>query len=166
MENYPSASDESKRAQRKAQRQRRLGRNPKCRICGHGDTTALQRDAEGIICYECAAALKGKSTVEDDHIVGKAHATDTITTPANIHRFKSDRQQDWPEDVRLNPHRDPLVWLAAVLRWLRDIGEWLAQRAGGLSDMVLDLSHLLRKEYGDSWWKTLKLQNPMEAVDD
>lgn len=158
--------EHERRAQRKAKRVRRLGADARCGVCGTGDTTTLQRDGDGALCYECAAARTNKATVEADHIIGRGHASDTVLTPGNIHRFKSDRQQDWPEEVQKNPRRDPLVWAAAILRWLRDTGEWLSQRAGALSDWLLELSERLRRDYGEYWWQSMGLSNPMGAQDE
>jgi hypothetical protein len=152
-----------KREARAARRTRRLGPHPAC-ACGWADPVALQRDGETITCYECACARDGRVTVEAHHVWGKANDPTTVGIPGNIHRLLSEAQREWPEQIRYNAARDPLLWiaggalsqhdcLALTLRFLPAIVRWL-----------ISLVDALRDRHGDRWWEELGVGTPWAAM--
>ncbi len=145
------------RAVRRTRKARPLGPDAKCWKCGCEDPTVLHRpkNKRKIWCYECVSLEDGKSVVEQHHLLGEANDPTKVRTPGNLHRIVSDAQIDWPEEVRYNTERDPLLWLAALCRSLRDIGEAVV---GWLDQIALFLERLaqtLRELHGPRWWEAL-----------
>jgi hypothetical protein len=146
------------RTTRATQRARALGPDARCWHCGSTAQASLRlkRYNRKIWCYECLAAHQGKTTVEQHHLLGKANdPVTTVGVPGNLHRALSDAQHDWPNDVRYNTERDPLLWLAALCRSLRDIGHcvvgWLEQ----IAQFLEELSKTLKETHGVHWWEPL-----------
>jgi len=148
-----------------ARRRRVLGPDARCRQCGETAITALQRDAGGIICYECARARKRKRTTEDHHPLGKANDMDTtVGVPGNFHRQLSAMQSDWPEAVRNNPTRDPLLWIAAVALAVRDFAGVLTVYAQQIADWLMQLHATLVAHHGAAWVSALALPSLWGAM--
>jgi hypothetical protein len=80
----------------------------------------------------------------------------TILAPGNQHRLQSDLQQDWPEEVRHNRHRDPLVELAGWCLSLKDhLACWIA-RVGRVARWLVLLSQALKAHFETpQWWVPL-----------
>jgi hypothetical protein len=110
-----------------------------------------------ILCYECLLILQGKATTEAHHVLGKSNdASTTIPAPGNQHRHQSDLQQDWPEEVRDNCHRDPLLELAGWCLSLKDLLVCWIQRLGRVARWLLSLSQALRRYFKTpQWWEPL-----------
>jgi len=143
------------RATRHTTRRRVLGPDARCDRCGWRDPVALTRGEDGTRCYECHRNAGQKTTVEQHHHLGRAVDPATVPVTGNVHRDLSDRQYDWPPAVRRNPHRDPLLWLAAALFGLRDhLGWWLAW-LDRIARWFLDLSTALASRDGARWWETV-----------
>jgi len=141
-----------------ARRRRVLGPDARCRQCSETAIAALQRDTEGIICYECARDRQGKHTVEDHHPLGKANDMNTtIGVPGNFHRQLSAMQADWPEAVRNNPTRDPLLWVVAVALAVRDFAGVLTIYAQQIADWLMQLHAALIAHHGAAWVSALAL---------
>lgn len=141
-----------------ARRKRVLGPDARCRQCGEPSLAALQQDGEGIICYECDRARKRKRTTEDHHPLGKANDMDTtIGVPGNFHRQLSAKQAHWPEVVRNNPTRDPLLWVVAVALAVRDFAGVLTVYAQQIADWLIELHTALATQHGAAWAGALAL---------
>lgn len=139
-------------------RGRMLGPDARCRLCGFADVAALQRDAEGIICYECASAAAGRSTTEDHHPLGRANDPDTtIGAPGNLHRLLDAQKAIWPEAVRKNTNRDPLLMIVAVTLAVRDFARVMMLYAQSIADWLIQLHRTLRDRDGDAWWLAFNL---------
>src|SRR4051794_9754553 len=124
----------------------------RCSICGYTGP-ALVRGSEPTICYECRRAASGSATVEWHHIFGKANDKETTAGMlGNIHREMERARNQWPEEVRKNSLRDPLLWIIGVLFSTRDffgvMGGYV-QRAG---DWLLLLHGWLVVQLGAVWW--------------
>jgi hypothetical protein len=143
------------RAVRRTRKARPLGLDAKCWKCGCADLTALHRPKykKKIWCYECASLEDAKSAVEEHHLLGKANDPETTAgVLGNLHRPLSDAQIDWPQEVRYNTERDPLVWIAGLLYSLHDIFCVLASPLKGAADFLVWLSRLLRRLLSSTWW--------------
>lgn len=148
------------RAAREAKRTRKLGPDAKCLNCAWRETQALCRTNDDVRCYECRQASKGKTTIEAHHHFGAAIDPATIAIPGNVHRVLSDRQFDWPKELRMNPQRDPLLWLAAGMRGLHDHLAWWLEHLLGIAEFVTACSAALTSKIGTSWWTELGLPSP------
>jgi len=148
-----------------ARRTRVLGPDARCRQCGEAALAALQRDTEGIICYECDRARRGKRTVENHHPLGKANDMNTtIGVPGNFHRQLSAMQADWPEAVRNNPTRDPLLWVVAVALAVRDFASVLTVYAQQIADWLVQFHAALVAHHGAAWVSVLALPSLWGAM--
>src|SRR5689334_13004958 len=116
------------RAGRRIRKARTLGSDAHCWKCGLADPIPLERKQGNGWCYECARAQEGRPTVEEHHILGEANDATTIGVPGNVHRALSDAEADWPTATRYNREGDPLRWIAALLRSLRDLAQWAVDR--------------------------------------
>jgi len=87
----------------------------------------------------------------------RANSPETVTTPGNLHRSLSDRQQDWPNPLVSGPSDDPLLIIARVLRVVGDFSNWTTQYAVRLSDWILALWSVLVERFGNRWWESLGL---------
>jgi hypothetical protein len=107
-----------------------------------------------ILCYECLLIQQGKATTEAHHLLGKANdATTTIPAPGNQHRVQSDRQREWPEEVRNNRHRDPLLELAGWCLSLKDHLACWVERLGHVATWLVRLRQALLDHFGTpTWW--------------
>lgn len=149
----------------RARRERMLGPDARCRLCGFADVTALQRDAEGIICYECASAVAGRTTVEAHHPLGRANdPATTIGTPGNFHRLLDAKKAAWPEEVRKNSMHDPLILTVQVTLAVRDFASVVAVYAQAIADWLLQLHAALYEQYGATWQAVLGLPPLWGAV--
>jgi len=152
------------REARTSKRTRVLGKEARCEVCGWAGLEALTTGPDGVRCYECHAAGRGRTTTERHHIMGKANDPTTVQVPGNLHRGLSDRQMDWPSELRTNAERDPLVWLAQALRGLTDQLAWWVAVLDGLSRWLASLSMALRERHGAVWEAELGVPSLWEAV--
>jgi hypothetical protein len=152
------------RATRASKRQRTLGPGAACEQCGWGDGTALTKGHGRVRCYECRCAELGKTTVEAHHHLGRAVDPSTIPVPGNLHRDLSDRQHDWPPEVRTNPQRDPLLWLAAACLGLRDHLGWWVTWLDRIAHWLLALATALRESHGEQWGQALGVPPVWQGV--
>ncbi|MGO8947060.1 MAG: hypothetical protein ACLQUY_05235 [Ktedonobacterales bacterium] len=148
------------RAVRKNRRSRVLGPDARCSRCGCTELSALvvrtRQKQRVILCYECAQVTGRKATTEKHHVIGQATDPDlVIGVPANEHRALSDRQLDWPEAVRHNPNRDPLLVLAAMCHSLKDQLQHWVDLLELVAAWFVELSKALRAKFGECWWNTL-----------
>ncbi len=102
--------------------------------------------------------------MEDHHILGKTNDPTTVPVPGNLHRSLSDAQYDWRTDLRTNPERDPLVWLARACRGLSDHLAWWVKVLAAVGDWLLALAAALRREHGVAWWTNLGIPSLGEAI--
>jgi hypothetical protein len=152
------------RATRATKRQRTLGAEATCEECGCDDAAALTKTDGRVRCYECRCAEHGKATVEAHHHLGRAVDPSTVPVPGNLHRDLSDRQYDWPPEVRTNPQRDPLLWLAAACLGLRDHLGWWVAWLDRIARWLITLSKVLRETHGEQWGTALGLPPVWQAV--
>jgi hypothetical protein len=75
-----------RREAQRARQVKRLGPNPRCRICGWTMYAALIKDRSGIICYDCRNAERGRPIWEDHHPRGHAYPDFTVRVRGNMHR--------------------------------------------------------------------------------
>jgi hypothetical protein len=151
-------SQEIARVTRQQMRRRVLGKGAACARCGWTDTAALTKTKNTpILCYECRCHTCGRSGLEQHHHLGRAVDPATIPAPGNIHRDLSERQRQWPQEVRDNPQRDPLLWLAAALLGLRDHLSWWLAWLDRIATWFLALSEALVHGHGERWWEMLDL---------
>jgi hypothetical protein len=140
------------RAARRAKRQPKLGHDAVCAHCGWSEPSALIRCDDGtVLCYECLQRATGKQPVEAHHHLGRAVDPTTVNVPGNLHRDLSDRQYDWPAEMRRNPTRDPLLWLAAACLGLRDHLAWWVSQLSAISAFLVAASGALQRELGAAW---------------
>jgi hypothetical protein len=141
-----------RRATRHAKHQSKLGPDARCAHCGWSASTALIRSEDGtVVCYECHQLAAGRQPVEAHHHLGRAVDPTTVDVPGNLHRDLSDRQYDWPAEVRRNPSRDPLLWLAAACLGQRDQFAWWVSQLSHIADWLVALSQALQREVGPDW---------------
>jgi len=152
------------RATREAKRRRTLGEDAVCDICGWSEPTALTTTAGTTRCYECHDAARGSTTTEAHHVLGRDNDPTTIMLPGNQHRWLSDRQYDWPADLRSNPDRDPLLWIAQALQGLADYLSWWVASASGVARWLVLLAAALRERHGATWWTALGIPPLWEVI--
>jgi len=147
------------RAVRRTRTARPLGPDATCWKCGCADPTMLHRpkNKRKIWCYECASLEDGQSAIEQHHLLGEANDPTTVGVPGNLHRVLSDAQIDWPQEVRYNHTRDPLLWIAGLCLSLRDIARELVGLLEGIATFLVQLSHALQERLGTMWWVVLGL---------
>lgn len=150
---------------RKAVSSRRFTADAKCASCGFEEPAALQGNPKRPVCYECGATKEGRITVEGHHPLGRDVDPGTVSTPGNMHRVLSDAQIDWPPPVRANTGGDPLLWVAALVRFLRDAAAFIEARAGRVATWLERCADALRDRYGPEWWKELGLPRLWEDSD-
>jgi hypothetical protein len=138
---------------RQDQRRRRFGEGARCSKCGYPDSEAFQLEGQAVLCYECACLAQGKSPVEQHHILGRANSKETVPMPGNIHRWMSERQGDWAEELQRNVWRDPVLTIASVILAITDFAAWVARHGEQLSDWLLQLRAWLVAQYGSRWWE-------------
>ena len=139
---------------RSAKRRAKRGANARCARCEYAEPTALQTVT---LCYECAAWVQGQSPVEQHHPFGRSNDPSRIGVPGNPHRVFSDRMQDWESELQHGDPADPLLWIARLLRSLKDAAEWVVDRADDLIHFLLRLRQWLIENHGAQWWKELGL---------
>jgi hypothetical protein len=138
-------------------RSRRMGEDAHCSQCGYPDADALQRQGHTCLCYECARLGEGQSPIEGHHVLGKANSEETVPMPGNIHRWLSERQRDWPEELRHNVWHDPLLTIAGALRAITHFAAWIMRHGERLSDWLIQLRAWLVAQYGTRWWEAAGL---------
>ncbi len=147
-------SQEARQAIRSAKRRGKAGLDARCFRCGYADESALQTMT---LCYECAAFVQSRSPVEQHHPLGRSNDPSTVGIPGNPHRDLSDQMQGWEDELLRGDPADPLLWIARLLRFMRDTGQWLADRLDDLVHFLLRLRQWLRENYGAQWWSALGL---------
>ena len=151
-------------AARRAKRARVLG-NGACARCGWTGQDGLTKGGDGAVrCYECRLAADGKPTVEAHHLLGRANDLATAAIPGNLHRGLSEAQRAWPDSVRRNAGRDPLLWLAAACLGLRDhLAAWVGW-LDAVAAWLVGLSGALVARSGPAWWQELGVGAPWQGV--
>lgn len=142
-------------ATRTTRRLRVLGTDVVCERCGWSDASALTKTDDRILCYECRSLELGKDALERHHHLGRAVDPATVSLPGNVHRDLSDQQRAWPELVRTNPQRDPLLWLAAALLGLRDHLSWWTSWVDRIAHWLIAVYEALQVREGERWWEPL-----------
>jgi hypothetical protein len=154
MKNKISQRDPIKTYKRKATAARRVGQDARCTYCGEARPEALNLKSKPITCEECHRKRRGKTTMDQHHIAGRANSPITTSIPANDHRAElSVAQQEWPKEVRENPDGCPLLRAAAhilgfvdtVIHYMREFLLWIA-------DLLIALSAHLAQAWGRKWW--------------
>jgi hypothetical protein len=79
--------------------------------------------------------------------------------PGDMHREVDDMKYEWPECVRKNFVRDPLLIVAAIVLSVHDFAEFVRSHARRIADWLVDCVEALRLRYGERWWETLELPN-------
>jgi hypothetical protein len=142
---------------RAERRKRALGANARCATCGWAPREALVKTKTGVRCYECQLQADGKMTTEAHHHLGRAVDPATVTVPGNVHRDLSEHQRDWDPASRVNPQRDPLLWLAAAAMGLHDHLAWWVDWLGRIAAWLARLSAHLTERDGARWWEPMGL---------
>jgi hypothetical protein len=154
---HPSC-DEARRVGLKQQRrdEAEARRNGRCHRCGFpGPAGLCARDGEQL-CYECLLLADGKAGVEQHHILGRANddtSESVVTVPANLHRHLSACLRSWPEEIRANVTRDPLLQVAAEVRSYADFAAYTVRHFRRASDVLIAYRHWLVEQFGEEWWK-------------
>ena len=103
---------------RAARRARRMPPDAACATCTTREHLSVRPDGR-VLCYADLQAERGVSTVEGDHLAGRANVADAITPLlANSHRTVTDWRRvvgvdDWP-----HANGDPLLVAAHLLAGL------------------------------------------------
>jgi hypothetical protein len=144
-----------------AVRKARQGRSSKvvrCAKCAKLTRTARSAVGGRALCYECRNRAAGRSIFEDHHTLGRHMDPDlTVTVPGNLHRDLSEWQLDWPEEVRDDKGKDPLLIAVTVLCAIWDWYRGLAPYFQHLIGFFRRLRAVLVVRYGARWFETLKL---------
>jgi hypothetical protein len=106
------------------------------------------------------AIAHGRSPIEDHHVLGRANDPITIPVPGNLHRQLSDRQRDWPRELRRHSHRDPLIWMATALLSHQEMLALSLALLDWLIPALPTIAAALRETYGEEWWIALELSTP------
>jgi len=140
--------------QRKSKATRRAGHDARCVECGETQLEALNIKSSPIMCEQCQRKKRGKTTMDNHHIAGKANSSITTSIPANDHRaVLSAAQHEWPPKTLQNPDGCPLLRGAACIRgfvdtviyYMREFLLWVAE-------MLEILSARLVEAWGRRWW--------------
>lgn len=118
---------------RTERRKRRLPPGAMCGVCGGRQHPARGRDGR-VLCYEHRREAAGASTIEADHIAGRANLGGLVVhLRANDHRTVTELRQQLGLDAWPAADGDPVLIVAhllaglATLLWL--VGEWLVELA-------------------------------------
>lgn len=153
---------ERDRLLQEARRREALGASARCERCGERLVFALLARGRRRVCYECDAARRGKPQVEWHHPVGRHVDPDLVVgVLGNLHRALEAMKAAWPDDVRQNPTRDPLLRLAAEDLAERDYAELMLRRQRR-ADYLHHLQERLCDRFGPEWWEHLD----MPSLDD
>jgi hypothetical protein len=144
---------------RRAEAQRRVGIDAKCG-CGEDRPEALIRKESDVACAACARKRKGKITVDNHHVAGKANSRVTIPVPVNDHRARlSVDQYDWPKKTLENPERSPLLAAAACIRGFINTVIYLMEKVLlWIAEMLERLDEYLSGQCGPQWWLNTELK--------
>jgi hypothetical protein len=159
MSVQPSQRDPIAAQKRKADAVRRIGIGKVCSICGENGPDALIPNSEPMICARCQRKQKGRTTVDQHHVAGRANDAMTIPVDVNDHRaVLSVAQHDWEPGVLQNPNGCPLIAGAARIRGLADTIAYLLSLADWVVKMLIALSDFLQHQLGPNWWKGTPLE--------
>jgi hypothetical protein len=144
---------------RKAAAQRRVGADAKCE-CGESRPEALIRKDNDVACADCTRKRKGKNTVDNHHVAGKANSPVTTPIPANDHRARlSVDQYEWPKRTLENPDRSPLLAAAACIRGFINTVIYLMEKVlHWIAEMLERLDECLCECLGSQWWLNTELK--------
>jgi hypothetical protein len=97
---------------------------------------------------------RGKTSMDNHHVAGKANSAVTIPIPVNDHRARlSVDQYDWPKRTLENPDRSPLRAAAACIRGFIDTVRYLIESVLlWVADMLEALDEFLIERLGSKWW--------------
>lgn len=145
-----------KAAMRQAARARRIPKGAHCATCGYNNPIGLEQSPDGSRCYECASAVRGRSTVEAHHILPRGVSPETVDVPGNMHRELSEKQRDTPVALIDAARTNPLAMVTLILIGLRDylaiVLTWLTRGINFLRDLFAHLED----ELGPEWWAKLR----------
>ncbi len=113
-----------------------------------------------MICAHCDRKVKGKATLDNHHVAGKANSPVTIPVPVNDHlaRLNVD-QYEWPKETLENPNGSPLRAAAARIRGFIDVVYYLIEKLLlGIPEALEELDDFLVKIRGPEWWKGTPLE--------
>lgn len=138
--------------QRKSTGVRRVGEDAQCASCGK--SRALNAKSEPIMCEGCQRKKRGKRTMDNHHIAGKANSPITTSIPANDHHAQLNvAQQDWPKKTLENRDGCPLLRAAACLRGFVDtVVYYFEIFVLWVAEMLELLSDYLIEAWGHRWW--------------
>jgi hypothetical protein len=144
---------------RKAEALRRIGIGRACTICGENRPEALIPNSEPMVCARCERKQKGKSTVDQHHVAGRANDPMTIPVDVNDHRAVLNVvQHDWEKGILQNPDGCPLKAGAARIRGWTDSIVYVLSLGDCVVQMLIALSDFLQNRLGPKWWKGTPLE--------
>ncbi len=144
---------------RKAEAVRRIGLGKTCSCCSENRPEALIPGSEPMICAKCKRRQKGKGTVDQHHVAGRANDPMTIPVDINDHRaVLSVAQHDWEPGVLQNPDGCPLIAGAARIKGCTDTILYVLSLADCVVQMLVALSDFLYRRLGPKWWKGTPLE--------
>lgn len=138
--------------QRKSTAVRRVGENAQCASCRK--SRALNAKSEPIMCEECQRKKRGKRTMDNHHVAGKANSPITTSIPANDHQAGlSVAQYDWPPATLENRDGCPLLRGSANIRGFIDTVIYFTEVfLLWVAEMLEELSAGLIEAWGNEWW--------------
>ena len=144
---------------RKVRAARRVGVNSRC-ACGETRPEALIPKKKPTICAACDREKRGRTSMDNHHVFGKANSPITVSMSVNDHRAElSSAQYDWPKETLENRHRSPLLAGAGCIRGFVDTVVYLIRK--GLlwvAEALERLDALLLEALGPNWWLGTELE--------
>lgn len=139
---------------RKSAAARRVGQNAQCTYCSETRPEALNAKSRPIACEQCQREKRGKTTMDQHHVAGKANSPITTSIPANDHHAQLNvAQQDWPKKTLENRDGCPLLRAAACLRGFVDtVVYYFEIFVLWVAEMLELLSDYLIEAWGHRWW--------------
>lgn len=154
MPRKPPQRDPINADRRKMKGARRVGLDARCELCGECRAEALIPQSTPLICAECQRKKKGKTSMDQHHIAGKANSPITTSIPTGDHRASlSTAQHDWPQQTLENADGCPLRKGAAHIRGFVDTVLYYAEKfLLWVAEMLEDASDYLKVKCGPGWW--------------
>lgn len=124
---------------REVARRLRLPTDARCSRCGREMELVYRR--RPLLCADCHALTRRRSSVEGQHPLGIANDPATIPLRASTHRYFTARQHGWDQDTLKNPPGCLRLREAAALLALVDINAFFVDRIALPKARALEREH-------------------------
>ena len=131
-----------------------MSRDRRCLFCEYDDPAGL---VDTPLCRDHLAQLRGRSVMEEHHILGRENSDDVVAVTANLHAYVTPILRDCEKMSKKLSTGSPLCSIALAICSIGAAAEWFAKHYRRFADWLVALDGSLTEKKGERWWERTDL---------